>query len=167
MATRYAHTNVIAKDWRRLVAFYETVFGCVRVSPERDLAGESIERGSGVAGARIHGVHLRLPGYGDEGPTLEVFQYAEISEAPPPVANRAGFGHIAFAVDDVRAVRDAVIAAGGGALGTVEVVEIPGSGRITWTYTRDPEGNIVELQHRESASGVTPAQQPEAPPPSV
>jgi predicted enzyme related to lactoylglutathione lyase len=148
MAVRYAHTNLVARDWRGLAAFYERVFGCIRVLPERDLAGGSIERGSGVAGARIQGVHLRLPGHGDEGPTLEVFQYAELSEAPFPVANRPGFGHIAFAVDDVGAVRDAVIAAGGAALGTVEVVDIPGSGRITWTYTRDPEGNIIELQHR-------------------
>ena len=26
---RYAHTNLIARDWRRLVDFYQTVFGCV------------------------------------------------------------------------------------------------------------------------------------------
>ena len=149
MDAKYVHTNLIARDWRRLAAFYENVFGCVRVFPERNLAGESIDRGSGITGARIQGVHLRLPGFGNEGPTLEVFQYADVADAPVPVANRVGFGHIAFAVDDVAAARDAVLAAGGAAVGTVEVVAIPGTGKITWTYTRDPEGNIIELQHRE------------------
>ena len=153
MEIKYVHTNLIARDWRRLAAFYENVFGCVRVVPERNLAGESIERGSGIRGARIQGVHLRLPGFGNEGPTLEVFQYAEVADAPAPVANRLGFGHIAFGGDDVRAAREAVLAAGGAAVGTVEVVAIPGAGTITWTYTRDPEGNIIELQNREPEAG--------------
>jgi len=29
MTTRYAHTNLIARDWRRLAAFYESVFECL------------------------------------------------------------------------------------------------------------------------------------------
>jgi predicted enzyme related to lactoylglutathione lyase len=33
---KYVHTNLIAKDWKRLSGFYETVFGCVAVAPERD-----------------------------------------------------------------------------------------------------------------------------------
>src|SRR6185503_14553685 len=153
---KYVHTNLIARDWRRLAAFYESVFGCVRVFPERNLSGESIARGSGVAGARLEGAHLRLPGFGDEGPTLEVFQYAEHMDAPLPAANRVGFGHIAFAVDDVNAARDAVLAAGGAVVGTVEVVNIPGAGTITWTYARDPEGNIVELQRRDPETAAGP-----------
>ena len=146
---RYLHTNLIARDWQRLASFYERVFGCVRVLPERHLSGEWIARGSGVAGARIDGVHLRLPGLGPDGPTLEVFQYSQNVEAPAPAANRVGFGHIAFEVDDVAATRDAVTAAGGATVGTVESVMIDGAGRITWTYVRDPEGNIIELQRRD------------------
>jgi catechol 2,3-dioxygenase-like lactoylglutathione lyase family enzyme len=146
---RYVHTNLIARDWRRLADFYQTVFGCVPVLPERDLAGEWLERGSGVPGARLQGMHLRLPGGGESGPTLEIFQYSETLDAPPPPANRVGFGHIAFAVEDVEAARDAVLAAGGSAVGTVESVVIAGAYKITWCYVRDPEGNIVELQRRD------------------
>ena len=54
-------------------------------------------------------MHLRLPGYGDEGPTLEVFQYNRQMDPSKPAANRPGFAHIAFAVDDVMAARDAVL----------------------------------------------------------
>jgi predicted enzyme related to lactoylglutathione lyase len=38
MSARYAHTNLIAMDWRRLAAFYRDVFDSVPVPPERDLS---------------------------------------------------------------------------------------------------------------------------------
>jgi predicted enzyme related to lactoylglutathione lyase/uncharacterized damage-inducible protein DinB len=145
---RYAHTNLVARDWRVLGRFYEQTLGCVALAPERDLSGEWLERATGIPGARITGAHYRVPGGGAAGPTLEIFQYHPVEQAPPPPANRVGFGHIAFAVPDVDAARAAVLAAGGEAVGTVESVEIPGAGRITWTYVRDPEGNIIELQTR-------------------
>lgn len=143
---RYVHTNLIANDWKRLVAFYEQVFGCVPVLPERDLSGEWLAAGTAVPGARLRGIHLRLPGHGNQGPTLEIFQYDQHLDRPETAANRPGFGHIAFVVDDVAAARDAVISAGGGALGAVASSEIAGAGAITFTYVTDPEGNIIELQ---------------------
>lgn len=145
---RYAHTNLVARDWRALGRFYEQALGCVPMAPERDLTGEWLERGTGVRGARITGAHYRMPGGGAAGPTLEIFQYHPPQDADPPPANRVGFTHIAFAVADVDAARTAVIAAGGQAVGTIESVLIPGAGRVTWTYVRDPEGNLVELQKR-------------------
>ena len=91
----------------------------------------------------------RLPGHGENGPTIEIFGYDVVIGGPPPPPNRVGFTHIAFVVDDVAQARKAVLAAGGRAVGTVESVVVPGAGRITWTYLRDPEGNIVELQRRD------------------
>ena len=113
--------------------------------------GESMERGSDVPCAHLRGMHLRFPGFDGDGPTLEIFQYDDFVDAEAPPANRIGFGHIAFAVDDVNAARNAVFAAGGTAVGTVETVAISSLDSITWTYVRDPEGNIIELQHRQSA----------------
>jgi hypothetical protein len=74
-AAKYAHTNLIAEDWRMLANFYQHVFGCVPVPPERDFHGEKLEAGTGIPGAHLRGVHLRLPGYTDNGPTLEIFNY--------------------------------------------------------------------------------------------
>jgi hypothetical protein len=56
---------------------------------------------------------LRLPGYGDNGPTLEIFNYNILEPRPRTAVNRPGFGHIAFSVDDVAAARKTVLAAGG------------------------------------------------------
>jgi len=46
----------------------------------------------------------------------------------------------------VKAVREAVLEAGGGEVGEVVNVEIPGAGEIEFAYLTDPEGNIVEVQ---------------------
>jgi predicted enzyme related to lactoylglutathione lyase len=143
---RYVHTNLVARDWKRLATFYEQVFGCTPVPPERHLAGDWLEAATGVPGAEIRGTHLRLPGYGDNGPTLEVFQYNRQSDAKQKAVNRPGFAHIAFAVDDVEAARDAVLAAGGGITGQIVSVAVPAAGQITFAYVTDPEGNVIELQ---------------------
>jgi predicted enzyme related to lactoylglutathione lyase len=146
ITARYVHTNLVAKDWERLARFYERAFGCVPVPPERDLSGQWLDDGVGIPNAHIRGIHLRLPGYGDEGPTLEVFQYEPMEKELPTAANRPGFGHIAFAVEDVESTREAVLAAGGGELGKVVSVKVAGAGRITFAYLTDPEGNIIEVQ---------------------
>ena len=144
---KFVHTNLIAQDWNKLATFYELVLGCMPVPPERDLTGQWLDDATRVPNARIRGVHLRLPGYGDAGPTLEIFQYDQEEERQSAAINRPGFAHIAFAVNDVQAAQDAVIAAGGSALGERVTVDIPGAGRITFVYATDPEGNIIELQH--------------------
>ena len=143
---RYGHTNVVATDWRRLAAFYVEVFGCEFVPPERDYAGADLERGTGVMGAALQGAHLRLPGGAPNGPTLEIYQYTQESARHPTAANRPGFGHIAFVVDEVEAGREAVLAAGGGSVGEAVTLTTADGRRVTWCYVTDPEGNIVELQ---------------------
>ena len=147
MKARYAHTNLTARDWKRLVDFYREVFGCTEATPRERLSGQWLEQITRVAKAEIQVVHLRLPGHGEAGPTLEVIGYGDGAEGPAAKSNRPGFGHIAFAVDDVAAARDAVVAAGGKAFGEVVSVDIPGQGRLTETYVTDPEGNLIELQN--------------------
>jgi catechol 2,3-dioxygenase-like lactoylglutathione lyase family enzyme len=144
---RYAHTNLVARDWRALAAFYCDVFGCTPRPPERTIDAPWLARGTGVANARLRGIHLNLPGHGDRGPTLEIFEYLEQLERPPgTLANRPGFTHIAFEVDDVAAARARVLAAGGSDVGEMVTAAVDGAGTITFTYVADPEGNIIELQ---------------------
>ena len=144
----YGHTNLIAHDWRALSRFYQDLFGCIPVPPERDFKGPDLERGTGIPGAELRGVHLRLPGHGTEGPTLEIFNYNTLRETPETAVNRPGFGHIAFIVDDVPTAREAVLAAGGRAIGDVVTLTNALGKRLTWVYVTDPEGNVLELQSR-------------------
>jgi predicted enzyme related to lactoylglutathione lyase len=143
---RYAHTNLVARDWRALAAFYGDLFGCTVVPPERDYRGPELEAGTGVAGAALAGVHLRLPGHGAEGPTLEIFTYSILANGHPRAVNRPGLGHLAFEVDSVTDARKQVLAAGGDCVGEVVTLMTAAGTQVTWCYVTDPEGNIIELQ---------------------
>ena len=144
---RYVHTNIVAQDWKRLAKFYIEVFGCKLVPPERDLSGQWLDDVTSIRSAHIHGAHLRAPGYGNTGPTIEIFQYDVETEKPRTAVNRPGFGHIAFAVDDVDQAHEAVIAAGGSDVGKIVTAEIDYAGKARIVYVTDPEGNVIELQH--------------------
>jgi len=145
--TAFAHVNIAARDWRALARFYQEVFGCDPMPPERDLSGEWLSQAIGVPDAHLRGMHLRLPGCGPNGPTLEIFQYDAMGQRPDMHANTPGFTHICFAVDDVAAVAEAFLARGGTPVGPLTKREVPGAGEIAFQYLRDPEGNIVEIQH--------------------
>jgi predicted enzyme related to lactoylglutathione lyase len=149
LRAKYVHTNIVALDWKRLAGFYEQVFECKPVPPVRDLSGAWIEAATGINGAHLWGVHLRLPGYDENGPTLEIFQYNVEKEKPATAINRPGFAHLAFAVNEVAEALQRVISAGGRAVGEVVTTDIPNAGRVSFVYATDPEGNIIELQHWE------------------
>lgn len=146
MSIRYAHTNLIAENWRRMVDFYVEVFDCVPVSSERDHHGPLTDRLTGMPGARIMGRHLRLPGHGESGPTIEIFTYEQNAPAAPTQLHRPGFQHLAFEVDDVQAKREQILALGGRDVGEIVTLDIAGAGKLTLVYLTDPEGNILELQ---------------------
>lgn len=105
--------------------------GCVPVPPARDLSGPVLEAGTGLAGAHLRGMHLRLPGYGDGGPTLEVYSYDALEAGQPAAVNRPGYGHLAFEVDDVAGLRARILAAGGSAVGGIVTTSIATGATVT------------------------------------
>ena len=153
ISAKYVHTNLVARDWKTLADFYQTVFGCSPVPPERNLTGPAIANATNISNAHIRGMHMRLPGWGDEGPTLEIFSYIPDLEHPGTAVNRPGFGHIAFSVDDVRTAKIIVLAAGGKSVGDVVEVQV-GEKFVTFAYLTDPEGNILELQSWSNQSNL-------------
>ena len=146
-SAKYVHTNLIARDWRKLVQFYCDVFGCVPKPPERDLSGKWLDEQTGLQSAHLTGMHIILPGFGASGPTLEIFSYDQLRQSETPVPNQPGFTHIAFLVTDADEALRQVIAHGGGQVGPIASTEVTGVGRLQVVYARDPEGNMVELQH--------------------
>ena len=88
---KFGHVNVTGRDWRRLAAFYTDVFGCEFVPPERDIRSADLDAATGLHDAHLTGAHLRLPGHGDAGPTLEIFEYESSTATPAPRStDRAG-----------------------------------------------------------------------------
>ncbi len=148
MGAKYVHTNLIARDWKRLAEFYVEVFGCTYVYPERDLSGAWLDDLTGIRDASIKGIHLALPGYESGGPTLEIFRYAH-NEVHEKRINGEGFGHIAFLVDDVEVYLSKVLEHGGSVVGKTVGGDVAGAGKIHLVYARDPEGNIIEIQKWE------------------
>lgn len=132
MPTKFAHINLVAKDWKRLATFYQKMFDYDPIPPERNLAGAWLDRATGIPEAKIAGIHLRLPGFGGDGPTLEIFEYGSMPEYLIIKPNTPGFSHIAFAVDDVAGTAQAVLEAGGHEVGALTVREIPGVGAVTF-----------------------------------
>jgi predicted enzyme related to lactoylglutathione lyase len=147
---KYVHTNIVARDWRALAEFYQNVFACTPVPPERHYQGPWVAAVTGLADVSLEGIHLRVPGYGEQGPTLEIFQYSRQPDRPTPATNQPGFAHIAFHVDDVSQARQEVLSAGGADLGKMHSMEVPNAGTVTLVYMTDPEGNIIELQNWSS-----------------
>ena len=145
MAVRYSHTNIVARDPEHLAAFYTEVFECRRAA-ERRLAGEWLARGMGLPGARLHVIHVALPGLGADGPTIEIFRMDDIGSSEPAAPTRPGLMHMAFAVDDIHATLERLLGAGGETLGEIAEADVEEVGRVDFVYARDPEGNIVELQ---------------------
>ena len=143
---RYAHTSLVANEWRRIVKFYCEVFGCVPVGGERNRKGPEVDALTGVKETRVQGQHLRLPGHGENGPTIEIFQFNKNETAQPPSLMRPGLAHLAFEVPDIEAKRKEVHAWGGKDYGQLVTLDIPGEGKLSVLYVCDPEGNIIELQ---------------------
>ncbi|MEL7602912.1 MAG: VOC family protein [Bacillota bacterium] len=143
---RYVHTNLIAKDWKKLSAFYQRVFQCRPVPPPRNLRGDWLNRLTGLKNAHITGEHLALPGYDGDHPTLEIFSYDETADAGMKQIHRPGFAHMAFEVEDVETVLRQILNEGGEQLGELVQAEYPNNVVATFVYARDPEGNILELQ---------------------
>jgi len=142
---RYAHTNLIAKDWRSLSGFYQKVFGCKPIGHQRDLSGKWIDDLTGIEKAHIAGEHLLLPGYEEGGPTLEIFSYDNPIDNEKHI-NAYGFSHIAFEVQSVEDTAALVVKEGGSVLGSIVSKDYGKMGIGTFVYAKDIEGNIIELQ---------------------
>lgn len=148
MAIVYTHTNINTPDWEKLSQFYAKIFGMEFVPPLRDLHGEWYERVTGCDKAHVRGCHMRLPGYGENGPTIEFFTWEYPDGTPANNINGQGVGHLAFAVDDVETKVQEMIDNGGSVCGpTVKNYYATMDKTLTLCYAKDPDGNCIEIQH--------------------
>lgn len=149
MKTKFAHVNIISKNWQALADFYINVFECKPKLSERDLSGEWLDKLTDLHDSKIKGIHLLLPGYDSDGPTLEIFEYNQNIENVKKHINLEGFSHIAFTVENVEEKLNLLLKNGGSTVGELIDTEIKGVGKISVVYAKDPEGNIIEIQKWE------------------
>ena len=148
MNLKFVHVNIIANDWKKLSKFYQNVFQCIPIPPERDLRGDWVNALTGLKDAHICGEHLLLPGYGENGPTIEIFSYNQMLKNEKLI-NKTGFTHIAFLVDDVGGTVELLKKNGGTMVGEIVTQEYKNGKIGTFVYCKDIEGNIVEIQKWE------------------
>lgn len=146
---RYVHTNIIAKDSKKLIQFYKEVLHCESIGETRDLKGEWLDKMTGVENAHIVGEHLCLPGYDKEHPTLEILSYNQMYTKENHLINQYGLAHLAFEVDDVETILSNILKAGGQQIGEVVKTVYSNGKKAVFVYATDIEGNIIELQSWE------------------
>jgi hypothetical protein len=54
---KFAHTNIIARGWKKLVQFYIDIFECEPAYPERDLEGDWFGKVTSIPDVRVRGIH--------------------------------------------------------------------------------------------------------------
>jgi len=144
MGTRYLHTNIIAKDWRALAAFYIEVFGCELMQPQGEPSDEWMDGQTGICGLSMRGARLKLPG---SDAILEILSCEpEGLDSWRPV-NRPGLGHLAFYVDDIEQALADITSHGGQQVSEVVRLMDKRVGTLIKVYACDPEGNGLELQN--------------------
>lgn len=129
------HTGITVSDLDRSVAFYERLG--FEVAERIEEEGEEVERGVGVPGAKLRVAML-------EGPNsrLELIEYLQPSDGPPPHPNNGiGAAHVCLEVEDVDAAVAELREQG------IEFLTDPitHEAGIRWVYAKDPDGITAEL----------------------
>ncbi len=146
--TSFVHVGLVVEDLDEMIRFL-TLLGLDCGQPGV-FSGEWIGRIIGLEDVTVEIVMARGPDGSDLFEVVRFHSPSAGSEEPAPAANRPGLRHVAFRVDDVRAVVDRVREAGWETVG--EIVDYENIFRLC--YVRGPEGLIVELAERlDGAAG--------------
>jgi catechol 2,3-dioxygenase-like lactoylglutathione lyase family enzyme len=136
---RFVHAGVVVDDLELVTAFFVDL-GFERSDAIR-LEGEWMDRVVGLDGVRAEMVMVSAP---DGSGALELTKFhqpADPAAAQSPLANRLGFRHIAYAVNDLDSVVERLRGKGLDTVG--DVVNYEDTYRLC--YIGGPEGLIVEL----------------------
>ena len=138
MSGRLDHVGLTVGDLPAMTGWY---VDALALSVEFEFALDRLD---------FRGVMLRSP----EGYRLELLHRAGNAHglratSPVDAALTRGFGHVAFDVDDVDSAYDRLLSAGATDRMSPRPSPEPG---VRMAYVADPEGNLVELLDRTTAS---------------
>jgi lactoylglutathione lyase len=132
---RFDHVGLAVADLAALTAWYVNAFGLDR---ELSLRVEPLE------------LDIEMLRHPTQGFRVELLHRPGSVPGPKPddpaqAALRDGFGHIAFAVDDLGAAYADVVAAGARPVMPPRPAPEPG---VRMAFVADPEGNLLEFVQR-------------------
>ena len=140
--TDFVHTGLVVEDLSETVRFLTLLgFECSRPGV---FGGAWIDQIIGLEDVTVETVMARLPDGRDMFEVVRFRTPAAGAHEPAPPANRPGLRHVAFKVDDVRAVVERVREGGWETVGDIVDYE----DMFLLCYVRGPEGLIVELAER-------------------
>lgn len=151
------HVGVTVPDLEEATAFLIAALGAEVLydmhGPSADTIDEEADRKSQEQlGTRpgTRWISSRMLRLGD-GPSIELFEYADAGQRPSVTASDLGIQHFAVYVDDIDAARTAIVEAGGTAYAGPSVLPGAEAGENNkWLYTVAPWGSIIELVSRPS-----------------
>ena len=129
--------SIISDNWKKLSEFYQKAFGGIPTGSVRDYKNEWIANLVGIPGVHVKGQHVAVPGFKDNGPTLEIFTYNKKATQGPLGIDDLGIISTGYKTKNLGAAFKAVKEAGG------SIVTIKGK-----TFARDIDGNLIQLSAR-------------------
>ncbi|MBX6771027.1 MAG: VOC family protein [Chloroflexi bacterium] len=154
MLTGVHHTSFTVADMERSLAFYRDVLG-LEVIRDQEGSAEYLARITGLPGARLRIVHLRLA-RGSEH-VLELMQYRE--PVGRPIEARTcdpGSAHLCFLTDNIWAAYEHLTAHGVRVRSEPILITAGQNAGGYSLYFLDPDGITLELFQRPPASGDRP-----------
>jgi len=143
------HVGLTVPDLESASRFLEEAVGAIPLYDVQALdappmAGSEAETQLGLpSGAKV--VHMRLLRVG-EGPSLELFQFADAPQRRAAALPDFGLQHFALYVDDIDEAAARFEAAGGELLSSPNALAGPEAApRNRWLYGRAPWGSLIEL----------------------
>jgi glyoxylase I family protein len=136
------HIAITVSDTDRSLRFYCGALGLEQVE-QHQLEGAKIETALGVVGADAQSTRLAVKG--TPGILIDLMEFRTPVKEPAIAATGAvGSTHFALAVENLSSVYERLRESG------VEFVSEPVNfelteGSVTVVFTRDPDGNVVEL----------------------
>lgn len=151
------HVGITVPDLEAATAFLVSALGAEVLydlpAPSAEAFDEEADRRSQAqlgTQPRTRWLGSRMLRLGD-GPSIELFEYADEGQRPSAGASDLGIQHFAIFVDDMEAARSRIIAAGGTALeGPTTLGGAEAGEGNQWLYTLAPWGSIIELVARPS-----------------
>lgn len=134
---RFIHVNVVVPDWHAAVDFYQQGLGATPYGRLRDYKGPYIGQLIGIPGSAVSGRHVALPGWGEGGPTFEVFTYNNTPARAPRAQDDAGILVTEFQARDLRTATARLLQAG--------AEQIAGS-HADAVLLQDLHGNFIRLR---------------------